>query len=109
MREPGWLPLSHHVRDWENFVRGWGPPKAVDPADSYFLLQTLVGAWPAAQVDEAFADRIAQWCEKYLREAKLRSSWATPAVAYEDAFKALARELCLADAAGPFRAHLERC
>ena len=70
--------VSHYVRDWENFVRGWGPPKAVDPADAYFLLQTLVGAWPAAQVDKAFADRIAQWCEKYLREAKLRSSWATP-------------------------------
>ena len=59
------------------------------------------------EVDKAFADRIAQWCEKYLREAKLRSSWANPAVAYEDAFKALARDLCLADAAGPFRAHLE--
>ena len=67
-------------------------PKAIDPADFYFLVQTLVGAWPSAPVDEAFVARIAQWCEKYLREAKLRS-WATPAVAYEDAFKAQAREL----------------
>jgi (1->4)-alpha-D-glucan 1-alpha-D-glucosylmutase len=95
--------LSHHPQDWVRFVDGCNRPKTVAPSDFYFLLQTLVGAWPSTQVEKSFVERIEQWCEKYLREAKLRSSWAAPAVAYEGAFKALARELCLDPSAQPFR------
>jgi (1->4)-alpha-D-glucan 1-alpha-D-glucosylmutase len=97
--------LSHHAQAWTGFVEGCERPKGIDPADFYFLLQTLVGAWPT-QIDEAFVERIAQWCEKYLREAKLRSNWASPVVAYEDAFKALARDLCLAQGSEAFRSQL---
>jgi (1->4)-alpha-D-glucan 1-alpha-D-glucosylmutase len=98
--------ISHHVQAWLDFVEYFEPPKVVDAADFYFLLQTLVGAWPSTQVDEAFVERISHWCEKYLREAKLRSSWTSPAVDYEDAFKALARELCLGDNGRAFRSQL---
>ena len=58
-------------------------------ADEYALFQTLVGAWPPelAHNDRtglaAFAERLAQWQQKALREAKLRSSWLTPNLDYE--------------------------
>jgi (1->4)-alpha-D-glucan 1-alpha-D-glucosylmutase len=53
------------------------------------LYQTLAGAWPmelgptdAAGLG-AFRDRVAGWQQKALREAKLRSSWASPDGVYE--------------------------
>jgi (1->4)-alpha-D-glucan 1-alpha-D-glucosylmutase len=97
--------LSHHAQAWIGFVKVCERPKAIDPADFYFLLQTLVGAW-STQIDEVFVERITQWCEKYLREAKLRSNWASPIIAYEDAFKGLARELCLGKGSAVFRSQL---
>jgi (1->4)-alpha-D-glucan 1-alpha-D-glucosylmutase len=65
----------------------WAP----GPAAEAMLYQTLVGCWPydldpsdAAGV-EAFAQRIAAWQLKALREAKLRTSWYAPDTAYEAA------------------------
>jgi (1->4)-alpha-D-glucan 1-alpha-D-glucosylmutase len=61
------------------------------------LLQMIVGAWPLDLDvgDEcgrtAFADRLAQWQEKALREAKLATDWVVPNEAYERA----ARDLLL--------------
>jgi (1->4)-alpha-D-glucan 1-alpha-D-glucosylmutase len=58
-------------------------------ADEYALFQTLVGAWPPALAANdraglaAFAERVAGWQVKALREAKLRSSWLTPNADYE--------------------------
>ncbi len=66
---------------------GWAP----GPTAEAMLYQTLVGCWPldldpsdAAGV-EAFAERIAQWQLKALREAKLRTNWYAPDVEYEAA------------------------
>lgn len=80
---------------WDSTVRLWldeharvsaDPPH---PADRYMLYQTLVGAWPlglladdAAGLD-GYAERIAAWQVKALREAKRRSSWMSPDEAYE--------------------------
>jgi (1->4)-alpha-D-glucan 1-alpha-D-glucosylmutase len=67
------------------------PAASVDPADRLMLLQMLVGAWPAAlgHRDEAgivaFRERIGGWQQKALREAKLRTDWATPDLDYEAA------------------------
>ncbi|HEV2622983.1 MAG TPA: malto-oligosyltrehalose synthase [Frateuria sp.] len=64
---------------------------APSPADEYMLYQTLVGAWPLElapnQPDGVrdFADRIAQWQLKALREAKRRSRWTQPNEPYEEA------------------------
>lgn len=61
----------------------------VDAADAAMALQTLVGAWPLELATDdapglaAFAERVAQWQVKALREAKLRSSWTQPDEAYE--------------------------
>jgi (1->4)-alpha-D-glucan 1-alpha-D-glucosylmutase len=70
------------------------PPAPVEPADRLMLLQTLVGAWPTTldHGDEAgiaaFRERIGRWQQKALREAKLRSDWATPDLEYEGACRA---------------------
>ncbi len=64
----------------------------VDRGDRYMLFQSLLGAWPE-QPEPDFADRIAAWQTKALREAKLRSSWEAPDEAYEGRCNTLAREL----------------
>jgi (1->4)-alpha-D-glucan 1-alpha-D-glucosylmutase len=60
-----------------------------DPADEIMLYQMIVGAWPT-QLDpsdtpgcQAFAERLAGWQQKALREAKLRTDWTAPNEAYE--------------------------
>jgi (1->4)-alpha-D-glucan 1-alpha-D-glucosylmutase len=89
---------------WRSRVEHWrelAAPYAggVDPADTYMLLQTLFGAWPAdLKVSDAeglsdYAERIVAWQEKALREAKLRSSWEAPDEAYETRCHDLARAL----------------
>jgi len=63
--------------------------------DTAMLLQTIVGAWPLDLAIEddagraAFAERLAQWQQKALREEKLETDWSVPNETYEVA----AREL----------------
>ncbi|APE99742.1 TPA: malto-oligosyltrehalose synthase [Pseudomonas putida] len=64
---------------------------APSPGDELMLLQTLLGSWPLT-LDlqdtgglRTYAERIRQWQQKALREAKLRSSWNAPNEAYESA------------------------
>lgn len=98
--------LSARPELWRDFIARMPADPRIDPADTYILCQTLLGAWPLAP-DAVFADRIAGWCRKHLREAKLRSDWQAPDKDYEDAFCALARRLILDAEAAPFRARLE--
>ncbi|MCX2684947.1 malto-oligosyltrehalose synthase [Pseudomonas sp. DCB_AW] len=64
---------------------------APSPGDELMLLQTLLGSWPLdldPHDDGAlrqYAERLRQWQQKALREAKLRSSWNAPNEAYEAA------------------------
>ncbi|MBC3502777.1 malto-oligosyltrehalose synthase [Pseudomonas sp. SWRI59] len=64
---------------------------APSPGDELMLLQTLLGSWPLGlepHDDGAlrqYAERLRQWQQKALREAKLRSSWSAPNDAYEAA------------------------
>jgi (1->4)-alpha-D-glucan 1-alpha-D-glucosylmutase len=93
---------------WREEVRRWEAIAAplsdgVDPGDRYMLFQSLLGAWPEAP-DASFAERIAGWQTKALREAKLRSSWEAPDEAYEERCNALARGLI---ASAPFRAAMQ--
>ena len=61
-----------------------------DPADEIMLYQMIVGAWPMdlaasdAAGCNAFAERLAAWQQKALREAKLRTDWTAPNEKYED-------------------------
>jgi (1->4)-alpha-D-glucan 1-alpha-D-glucosylmutase len=66
-------------------------------ADEHMLYQMIVGAWPLELklTDlpdlRAFADRLVQWQQKALREAKLRSSWLAPNEGYERVAEAFTR------------------
>lgn len=94
------------LRDWIEATRPLCRDGAPTPADTAMLLQIVVGAWPMdlAADDGAgravFADRLAAWQEKALREAKLRSDWAAIDAAYEAAARGLAEAL-VRDAARP--------
>lgn len=78
------------VTDWEAIADPLSD--GVDRGDRYMLFQSLLGAWPDG-ADDAFAERIAAWQTKALREAKLRSSWEAPDEAYEARCNALAAAL----------------
>ena len=107
--------LSECADEWANLVTRWivqcrplrreldGAliPRASDVA---MLLQMVVGAWPP-ELDvhdengrAVFAERLAQWQEKALREAKLVTDWAVPNEAYEAAARRLATSLVAEDA-----------
>ncbi|KIC83138.1 malto-oligosyltrehalose synthase [Pseudomonas sp. C5pp] len=64
---------------------------APNPGDELMLLQTLLGSWPLdldlhdVNALGQYAERIRQWQQKALREAKLHSSWSAPNEAYESA------------------------
>ncbi|MGR2739491.1 malto-oligosyltrehalose synthase [Billgrantia sp. Q4P2] len=64
---------------------------APTPGDELFLYQMLLGAWPPTlarddtEAMQRFAERLAQWQQKALREAKLRTHWLWPDEAYESA------------------------
>ncbi len=90
--------LSERPQDWARHVERWlelSLPLWTDNApaagDVVMLLQMLVGAWPLdLELEDrpgrsAFAQRLAQWQEKAVREAKLRSDWSEPNQAYESA------------------------
>ncbi|MBN8898002.1 MAG: malto-oligosyltrehalose synthase [Rhodospirillales bacterium] len=90
--------LSEMPDAWDAAVRRWQGMNAThkadrmpSPGDEAMLYQMIVGAWPADLAPEdaagvaAFADRLAAWQEKALREAKLETNWTTPNAAYEDA------------------------
>jgi (1->4)-alpha-D-glucan 1-alpha-D-glucosylmutase len=89
--------ISEVAAEWRDAVREWlavtapNRPEIIAIEDAYSLFQTMVGAWPMelapdepAGLDE-FRNRLLAWREKSLREAKLRSSWAAPDLAYESA------------------------
>ena len=100
--------LSEYADEWASALPGWiaqcermrrmGDGALLPHAgDIAILFQMIVGAWPLdldMRDDKgraAFAERLAQWQEKALREAKLGTDWAAPNETYETA----AREMLL--------------
>jgi len=71
---------------WEAIVRpridGWK-----DPNEAYFILQTVVGAWPLTP------ERLGLYLEKALREAKVHTSWIDQDHEWEGGAKAFALSL----------------
>jgi malto-oligosyltrehalose synthase len=108
--------LTERPNDWNERLARWleragslrsgGLP---DTADIVMLLQTVVGAWPLDLTLEdgvgraAFAERVAGWQEKAIREAKLHGSWADPATEYEKAAHAFLQRLIVEDAGAGLR------
>lgn len=83
---------------WLEASRSLGRHGAPGPGDVAMLLQTIVGAWPLdLALDDrpgraVFAERLAAWQQKALREAKLLSDWA----AIDEGYEAAARHFTLA-------------
>jgi malto-oligosyltrehalose synthase len=101
--------LSEHPGEWARIMTRWiarcrrvprenADPRIPSDADIAMLLQTIVGAWPLDldigddEAREVFTQRLAQWQQKSLREAKLVTDWSIP----NDPYEAAARELLLA-------------
>ncbi|MGR6616935.1 malto-oligosyltrehalose synthase [Pseudomonas rhodesiae] len=80
---------------------------APSAGDELILYQVLVGCWPL-DLDpgaslETYQQRLWQWQQKALREAKLQSSWSAPNEAYEQAVEAFLSRLLLTEAGRPLR------
>jgi (1->4)-alpha-D-glucan 1-alpha-D-glucosylmutase len=95
--------LTWMADEWAGAVRSWFEVNAElrdnklgapTPAEEHLIYQTLIGAWPIE------ADRLEQYLEKALREAKLSSNWIEPNEAHEQAVKRFAIDLL---DHGPFR------
>jgi (1->4)-alpha-D-glucan 1-alpha-D-glucosylmutase len=98
--------LSEIPEVWDDTLRHWlgeaaplfsivdGKP-APSRGDAAILIQMLVGAWPPDLSAEdqkgcaAFAERLAGWQQKALREAKLETDWTAPNEPYEKAARNL--------------------
>ena len=104
--------LSEIPERWISQARRWAErcDTRMDPADAYAFYQMVVGAWPLdlGFAHEAglgdFAQRLVDWQRKSLREAKLRSSWTAPDLAYEAACEETIRRLMAPGATNPFLA-----
>lgn len=83
------------VTRWHEAAAPLRAENAPSRADEQILFQTLVGAWPLdlapddAEGCKLFAERVAGWQEKALREAKLQTDWSAPNEAYEAAARGL--------------------
>ena len=107
--------LSEMPGEWEVAVRHWlvlntphrriGDEPMPTPGDEAMLYQMIVGAWPTdlAASDTAgmreYAERLAAWQLKSLREAKLATDWTVPNLEYEDAAESFLYTI-MADAGG---------
>jgi (1->4)-alpha-D-glucan 1-alpha-D-glucosylmutase len=100
--------LSGLPLEWAELMTVWGrllvaagiPP--IHPDDLWYLCQLMLGAWPVAlpaagppSADglAAFRARLEAAMLKSIREARLRTDWDNPDVAYEDAVKRTIRAL----------------
>ncbi|UII74162.1 malto-oligosyltrehalose synthase [Pseudomonas sp. HN11] len=85
-----WRTLAAPLRVDEN------TPSA---GDELILYQVLLGSWPLdlASDFEGYQQRLWQWQQKALREAKLQSSWSAPNEAYEQGVEAFLSRLLLSE------------
>ncbi|WP_395607248.1 malto-oligosyltrehalose synthase [Pseudomonas sp. B22129] len=83
-----WRILAAPLRDGEN------SPSA---GDELILYQVLLGSWPLDANLEGYQQRLWQWQQKALREAKLHSSWSAPNETYEQGVEAFLSRLLLSE------------
>ena len=99
-RAPWYVEQVEHWRGLAQALRR--EPDAPSAGDELILYQALLGSWPLAlSADDqpglkAYAERLWQWQEKALREAKLQSSWAAANAGYENAMADFLQRLLLA-------------
>jgi (1->4)-alpha-D-glucan 1-alpha-D-glucosylmutase len=74
--------FAEAVRRWSAMGAGYRTGDLVDTGTEWFLYQTLVGAWPIS------AERMREYMQKAMREAKVRTSWVANNGEYEGAVNA---------------------
>ncbi|MGZ7458436.1 malto-oligosyltrehalose synthase [Pseudomonas sp. Ma2-10] len=100
---PLWRTLARPLRDDDQM------PTA---GDELILYQAILGSWPLDLCSddqtalENYTQRVWQWQQKALREAKLQSSWSAPNEAYEQAVQQFLQRLLLSPEGEPLRAAL---
>ncbi|AKV09019.1 maltooligosyl trehalose synthase [Pseudomonas fluorescens NCIMB 11764] len=100
---PLWQTLARPLRDDDQM------PSA---GDELILYQALLGSWPLdlrnddKAAFEHYTQRVWQWQQKALREAKLQSSWSAPNDAYEHAAHQFLERLLLSPEGERLRAAL---
>jgi len=91
--------LSECAEEWKEQVRMWREDNSQykhqgfpDANIEYFLYQSLVGFWPAQQIDakerQSLIDRVQAYLMKAAREAKAYTNWIHHHTAYEHALQA---------------------
>lgn len=94
--EETWL---NKVEEWRELNRELIASNGLDANDEYLIYQAMVAHYHPAE-EAQFAERIQQFIEKALREAKTHSNWTTPKEEYESAAKSFA--VALLDKSKPF-------
>jgi (1->4)-alpha-D-glucan 1-alpha-D-glucosylmutase len=95
--------LSEIPQEWETALQRWSASnesfskrvnceRAPDREAEYLIYQTLAGMWPLEglrnrEQHEQFVRRIQDYMEKALHEAKIRTSWVNPNVAYDSTIR----------------------
>lgn len=68
-----------------------------DAKEEYFIYQTLIGLWPLHELKEdeweVFLDRVCNFLQKAMREAKLKTYWIQPNLIYEKEIEKFVRNL----------------
>ncbi|WP_263265051.1 malto-oligosyltrehalose synthase [Pseudomonas sp. RIT-PI-S] len=102
--------LITHWQALASSLRGeYADGPAPSGGDEAMLYQALLGSWPLdlgaedSTALEQYAERMLQWQQKALREAKLVSSWSAPNEAYEGACRDFLHNLLTAPSALPLR------
>ena len=78
--------FAQAVQRWQEMTAAYRSEE-VDSGTQWFLFQTLVGAWPIS------LDRLKNYMQKAMREAKVRTSWVANNAEYEDALNEYLRAL----------------
>ena len=110
---------SHWYADQVELWRALARPVRIEDdapsaGDELILYQALLGSWPLDLRDDdkagfaEYAERIWQWQQKALREAKLQSSWSAPNEAYENAAQAFTEKLLTGEEGELLRAALSK-
>ncbi|HEY0355291.1 MAG TPA: 4-alpha-glucanotransferase, partial [Flavisolibacter sp.] len=98
-----WLETVNEWQVKNESLRTNGHPTA---NDEYFIYQSIVGAHPfPGENEDDFTNRIQEYLQKSLREAKAHSNWTSPNEDYENSAKEFAAALL--DSSRPFRQHLD--
>ena len=87
--------LSEIPREWAEAVRRWSAHNdrhrtydMPDPNTEYLLYQTMFGAWPIS------FERLREYMQKAVREAKERTSWTHQNGQFEEALEDFIRQAC---------------